>query len=260
MRKRTDIWRRVLGIALLLTTTAVVLAGAAGVAASIEPQEFLGYVPRIAEGVLMTLFLSGLSFAAGFLLSFLLVFASLGSAAVRRVIGFYQNLFRYTPLLAQLYLVYYGAGELAPWLEEMRLWWLFREPMFCVLLVFLMNTTAYQSFIIIGCLEQLPKGQREAGEALGLSPFTLLVKVLMPQALRFSVRPLGNELVGMIKASSVASVVTVFDLLGQTQAIFSETFNLGYFIVAAAVYVILVEMSRIGVERLSDELSVQHRK
>jgi len=70
---------------------------------------------------------------------------------------------------------------------------LFREPMFCVLLVFLLNTTAYQSFILMGCVANLPKGQREAGLALGLPAFPLMVKVLLPQALRFSVKPLATS-------------------------------------------------------------------
>ena len=259
MRKRSDVWLRVTGTGLLLATAAGLAAAAAAVAGSIEGQEFREYLPRIGRGVLITLFLAGSTFAAGFLLSFLLLFVSEASARARRVMGFYQNLIRYTPLLAQLYLVYYGAGELAPWLEALHLWWLFREPMFCVLLVFLLNTTAYQSFILMGCVANLPRGQREAGQALGLTAFPLMVKVLLPQALRFSMKPLGNELVGMIKASSVASVVTVFDLLGETQAIFADTFNLGYFLVAAAIYVVLVELTRIAVDRLSGGLGVPQR-
>lgn len=259
MQKGFDARLRIAGLALLFVTVAGLATAAATVAGSIEMQEFREYLPRIASGVLMTLFLAGSSYGAGFGLAFLLLFASHVSAAAARVIGLYQSIIRYTPLLAQLFLIYYGAGELAPLLEALHLWWLFREPMFCVLLVFLLNTTAYQSFILMGCVTNLPKGQREAGQALGLRTFPLMVKVLLPQALRFSLKPLGNELVGMIKASSVASVVTVFDLLGETQAIFAETFNLSYFLVTAAIYIVLVELTRIAVDRLSDRLGVPQK-
>ena len=247
---RSDAALRMFGTALLLTTAAGLVAIAYAVVASIEIGEFREYLPRLAKGLLVTLYLAGSTFAAGFLLSLLLVFVAEARRRLRRAIGLYQNLVRYTPLLAQLYLVYYGAGALAPWLEALHLWWLFREPMFCVLLVFLLNTTAYQSVILMGCVANLPRAQREAGAALGLTILPMMTKVLLPQALRFAVKPLGNELVGMIKASSVASVVTVFDLLGETQAIYADTFNLGYFLIAAAIYVMLVELTRIVVDRL----------
>lgn len=243
------------GWSLLLLTCAGVAIAALAVSASIEWQEFVEYLPRLASGLAVTLFLAGSSFLCGFLLAFALLFTGYVNRWAAIVIRQYQNLIRYTPLLAQLYLVYYGAGEISAHLESLNLWWLFREPMFCVLLVFLINTTAYQSFILMGCVANVSKGQREAGLALGLRPLPLMLKVLLPQALRYSVKPLGNELVGMIKASSIASVVTVFDLLGETNAIFGETFNLGYFLLAAAVYVALVEATRIVVDRFSGRLA-----
>jgi polar amino acid transport system permease protein len=254
MPRQSDIRAKAAGWSLLLVSAAGAAAAGLAIAGSIEWQEFLEYLPRLGWGLVITLFLAGSSFLCGFLMAFGLLMAAYLSPAASRGIGLYQNIIRYTPLLAQLYLVYYGAGEISAVLDTVHLWWLFREPMFCVLLVFLINTTAYQSFILMGCVANVGKGQREAGLALGLKPYPLMLKVLLPQALRFSVKPLGNELVGMIKASSVASVVTVFDLLGETQAIYADTFNLGYFLIAAAIYVILVEATRIMVDRLSERL------
>jgi polar amino acid transport system permease protein len=236
---------------LLLLTAAGVAATAAWVAGSIAPQEFLDYLPRLWSGLGITLFLAGSSFLGGLAAAFLLLWLSHQGKAAAKAIAVYQDIIRFTPLLAQLYLVYYGAGEIAPALERLGLWWIFKEPLSCVLLVFVINSTAYQSYILINCVRNVPKGQLEAGQVIGLSPHVLMLKVLLPQALRFSVRPLGNELVGVIKASSLASVVTVFDLLGETQAIYADTFNLAYFVVAAAVYVVLVEATRIGIDRFS---------
>jgi polar amino acid transport system permease protein len=232
-------------------TGAGVLATVAWVAGSIEPDEFLQYLPRLWSGLGITLFLASSSFLGGLAAAFMLLWISFASPAAARGIAIYQDIIRYTPLLAQLYLFYYGAGEIAPALERLGLWWMFKDPLSCVLLVFLINSAAYQSYILINCVKNVPKGQREAGLVLGLPRHVLMLKVLLPQALRFSIKPLGNELVGVIKASSLASVVTVFDLLGETQAIYADTFNLAYFVLAAVAYVVLVEATRIAIDRLS---------
>lgn len=245
---------RFLGWTLLAATVAGIAVLFASIFGSIDRQELIDYLPKMAVGLWITIALSLSTFLGGAVAGFILLLTSQLAPKSTRVIRLYQGLFRRTPLLAQLYLLYYGAGEIAVFLENWGLWWLFREALFCVLIVFLFNTTAYQSYILMGCVDNIEKGQREAGLALGLSGVPLLVKVLLPQALRVAVKPLGNELVGVIKASSVASVVTVFDLLGSTQAIYSETFNLNYFFVAALAYVALVEVVRLSFDSLSKKL------
>jgi polar amino acid transport system permease protein len=83
----------------------------------------------------------------------------------------YITFFRGTPLLCQLYLIYYGAGEFRPFLQSVGLWWFFREAFYCCILAFTMNTAAYQAEIMRGALNSVPKGQIEAATALGLSRY-----------------------------------------------------------------------------------------
>jgi polar amino acid transport system permease protein len=226
----------------------------------LDLQEMREYLPLLVRGIGITLYVTSVTFMVGSLLALLVATAAVsGSPVLRWTANCHFHLFRSTPLIAQLYLVYYGAGEISPQLKAIGLWWMFREPMNCVLVVFTLNTSAYQAYALAGAIRALPREQREAAHALALGSFVILWKVLIPQALLIAIRPLGNELTKMIKASSIASVVTIFDLLGTTRLIYSETFNFNYFILAGALYVSLVEFTRIGVEGFSSRLE-RHRK
>ena len=148
----------------------------------------------------------------------------------------FVTFFRGTPLLCQLYLVYYGAGEMRPWLSSLGLWWFFRDAFYCCIFAFALNTAAYQGEIIRGALLSVPSGQTEAARALGLSPYRVARHVVFPQAMLIALRPLGNELISIIKASALAAIVTLLDLMGQTRFIFARTFDFTIYLYAALVY------------------------
>jgi polar amino acid transport system permease protein len=156
----------------------------------------------------------------------------------------YATFFRGTPLLCQLYLVYYGAGEIRPTLTDAGLWWFFRDSFYCCLFAFTANTAAYQSEIIRGAVLSVPKGQIEAARALGLSPYRIARHVVWPQAMLVALRPLGNELIGMVKASALAAIVTVLDLMGQTRFVFARTFDFSVYLYAAVIYLVITETIR----------------
>lgn len=250
---------------LIGSTILLALGAAAGLVISqlltgLDIQEIREYLPLLERGIAITLYVTSVTFIVGGLLALVVATASVsGSPALRWMASGHFNLFRSTPLIAQLYLVYYGAGEISLQLKAIGIWGLFREPINCVLVVFTLNTSAYQAYVLAGAIRSLPPEQREAAQALGLGNFVVLWKVLFPQALLIAIRPLGNELTKLIKASSIASVVTIFDLLGTTRLIYSETFNFNYFILTGAIYVSLVELTRIGIEGLSSRLE-RHRK
>jgi polar amino acid transport system permease protein len=105
-----------------------------------------------------------------------------------------------------------------------------------------MNTAAYQSEILSGAVRNVPRGQLEAAAALGLHRLVILRRIVMPQAIITALRPYGNEVVLMVKASAVASIVTVLDLMGQTRFIFSRTYDLSFYLLAAVFYLALVEI------------------
>ncbi len=198
---------------------------------------------RLLDGLLMTLKVVGISCGIGFLLSYPIALARMSR---NRLLSWpvlsYVTFFRGTPLLCQLYLVYYGAGEFRPFLQSIDLWWFFRDSFYCCIFAFTLNTGAYQGEIIRGAIQSVPKGQLEAARALGLSPYRMVRHIVFPQALLVALRPLGNELISIIKASALAAIVTLLDLMGQTRYIFARTFDFTVYIYAAVVYLALTEL------------------
>lgn len=172
----------------------------------------------------------------------------------------YSTFFRGTPLLAQTFLIYYGAGEFRPQLQDLGLWPLFREAYFCVLLTFALNTAAYQSEIWRGALRSVTKGQWEAADALGIPRLVTLVKVVIPQAFVIALRPLGNEVILMVKASAIASVVTVYDIMGVTRLAYARTFDFSYYLVAAVLYLVIVEILRRSLEAVERRITRFQRR
>lgn len=203
------------------------------------------YGPRLLEGALVTIELVAISFLLGTLLALPVTAARLSSKRLVSAVAFaYVYFFRGTPLLAQLFLVYYGAGQFVDQFKALGLWGFFRDSFNCAALTFTLNTAAYQAEIFRGAIRSVPRGQWEAARALGLHRTPLLLKVVFPQAAIIALRPLGNELILLIKASAVASIVTVLDLMGETRRAFSRSYNLMIYLYAAVLYLIAVETIR----------------
>ena len=203
------------------------------------------YGPRFLDGVVVTLQLVAISFLLGGLLAVPVALARLSKSGVLRALAYgYVYFFRGTPLLAQVFLVYYGAGQLRGAFEAVGLWTFFRDAWFCALLTFTLNTAAYQAEIFRGGIQAVPRGQSEAAFALGLPRWVAYVKVVFPQALVTALRPLGNELILMIKASAIVSLITIYDVMGVTRLAFSRSFDFQVYLWAAALYLILVEAVR----------------
>ncbi|WP_428029458.1 ABC transporter permease [Ancylobacter sp.] len=203
------------------------------------------YGLRFLDGVWVTLQLVGLSVLFGGLLALPLAIARVeGGKFLGRAAFTYSYFFRGTPLLAQTFLVYYGAGQFREQLTDIGLWWFFRDAFNCAVFTFTLNTAAYQSEILRGGIQTLPVGQMEAAQALGLSRVLAYRKIVLPQAIAVGLRPLGNELVLMIKASAIASVITVYDLMGVTRLAFSRSYDMEVYLWAAVLYLLMVEIIR----------------
>jgi len=214
------------------------------------------YGPRLFDGLLVTGKLVAISFSLGMLLGLGLALGRLsGNRWVRGFTGVYVYFFRGSPLLAQLFLLYYGLGSFKHFWQDLGLWWFLRDAWYCTLLAFTLNTAAYQAEILRGALLAVPQGQREAAQALGLSRWTSFGKVILPQSLLIAIRPLGNELILMIKASAIASLVTVYDLMGVTKLAFSRSFDFQVYLWAAVLYLLIVEVLRRVLKRLEQSLS-----
>ncbi|GBD48211.1 ABC transporter permease [Methylopila sp. Yamaguchi] len=203
------------------------------------------YGPRVVDGLWTTLGLVAVSCTVGFLLALPLGVALVEGGRITRALCLaFSTFFRGTPLLAQVFLVYYGAGQFRDALDAVGLWGVFRDAWWCVVITFTLNTAAYQGEIIRGGVRSVARGQSEAAAALGLRRGQTYLTVTLPQALAQGLRPLGNELVLMIKASSIASVVTVYDVLGATKYAFSRSYDFEVYLWAALIYLVLVETVR----------------
>jgi polar amino acid transport system permease protein len=206
---------------------------------------FARFGPRMLDGFIVTLELALGSVALALLISLPAALARVfGSKPLSGALFAYTYLFRGTPLLAQLFLIYYGSAQFQASLSAVGLWWLFRDPFFCSLLTFILNTAAYQTEIFAGAIRSVPYGQIEAAKAAAMPPILTARRIILPQAAQFALRPFGNELILMVKASSLASVVTVYDLLATAKLAFQRTYDFQAYIAAALIYVLTVEVIR----------------
>jgi len=194
-------------------------------------------IPRLLAGLPLTLELVGLSLLLGILLAVGL--ALMGLAPYRVLSGLaygYVFVFRGTPLLVQIFLIYYGLGQLDP-VRDSFLWAFFREPFWCAILALTLNTGAYTSEIIRGGIQSVPVGQIEAARAFGMGRAMLFRRIVMPIAIRQALPAYGNEIMLMVKATSLASTITLMEVTGIARSIISKTYEpVEIFIVAGSIY------------------------
>ena len=189
-----------------------------------------------ANGVLMTLQLTAIALALGFAIALPAGLVRARRARGSRLLGGYVYLFRGTPLLVQTFLIYYGLSQFA-FIRESWAWVFLRDPWWCAVIAFSLNSGAYMTEIVRGAIETTPKGETEAAMALGLSPRQVDMLVLLPSALRRALPQFGNEAVFMLHGSAVASVITLQDILGAGRTL-NAKFYLAYegFLTAAVLY------------------------
>jgi len=152
----------------------------------------------------------------------------------------YVYVFRSTPLLVQIFLIYYGSGQFRPFLEDIGLWTFFREPWFCAILALTLNTAAYSSEIIRGGIQSVPWGELEAARAIGMSRLLLFRRIVFPIAIRQALPGYGNEMILMVKATSLASTITILEVTGEAKKIIAATWSpVEVFLIAGAIYLFI---------------------
>ncbi|WP_428428995.1 ABC transporter permease [Pararhizobium sp.] len=236
---------RLIGRALLGVWLAVSVGIFLFIVDSWSPEKFAKYGPSFLSGLRVTLTLVAISVILGSILSLPIAYGRMTKNKVLSWIAYcYVYFFRGTPLITQLFLVYYGLGSFRPYLEAVGLWSLFKDAWFCALFTFTLNTAAYQAEILRGAIESVPRGQHEGAAALGLPKGVAFFKIILPQAMIVALRPYGNEIILMIKGSAIVAIVTVFDLMGETRRAFSRTYDFQMYLWAAILYLIMVEILR----------------
>ena len=196
------------------------------------------------RGVLTTLGLLGSSLAVGAVLAVLFALLLTGPwSALRWLVGSCTFVIRGTPLLIQVYLIYYGLAQLdwvqARW-DDVWPWTHFKEPFFCAVLAFSLNTAAYSAEMLAGAIRETNAGEIEAGIAMGMTRWQVLRHITLPSALRRVLPPYSNEVVMMLHATSLASAVpALLDITGAASRIFSD-FYLPFeaFVMAALIYLV----------------------
>jgi polar amino acid transport system permease protein len=230
------------------------------VVTNFDVAKFDKYGVRMLQGLLVTLQLVSTSIVLGAILSVPLAFARMSqSSIISTAASGYVYLFRGTPLIMQVFLIYYGLGSFRSVFESVGLWWFFREAYYCGILAFSLNTAAYQAEILRGAIQSVSRGQWEAANALGIHPVPAFLKIILPQAMMVALRPYGNEIIMMIKASAIVSIVTVFDLMGETKYAFSRTFDFQMYVWAAVLYLAIVELLR-NIWNLFEKRLTRHLK
>ena len=152
---------------------------------------------------------------------------------------YYSYILRGTPLLVQIFIIYFGLGQVE-WIRNSFLWIVLKEPYSCAILAFTLNTGAYTSEIFRSAFETINKGIVEAAKSLGLSKINTFFKIKLPIAIKQSLPAYGNEMILMLKGTSLASTVTLLDLTGVAKHIISTTFRpIEVFIVAGSIYLIM---------------------
>ena len=199
---------------------------------------FLDIIPQLLSGVPLTLQLAGTAILLGFVLALALALVLQGSnPLIVWPVRSFVALFRGTPLLVQIFLIYYGLGQFRPSLQAMGLWGLFREPYWCAILALTLNTAAYGSEILRGAIRNVPRALNEAAQALGMSRLLTLRLVILPIAFRQALPAYGNEIILMVKGTSLASVITLMEVTGIAQGLISQSYRaIEVFAAAGAIY------------------------
>ena len=212
--------------------------------------KIIGWMPALLQSTGTTLSLSVLSVAAALVFS---VFLALGkisrNAVVSAVCRAYIFFFRGTPLLMQLFFIYYTLPQLVPALN-------IQSRFFAAWLAFTLNVAAYLAEIIRAAIESIDKGQMEASRALGLTHSQAMRLVIIPQAYRRMIPPICNEFVMVLKDTSLVSIIALTDLTYQTKIIASNKASALVYIPAMIIYLIITGVFTFIFNRLEKRLSV----
>ena len=212
--------------------------------------------PKLLNATLITLKLLSASLFFG--LFFGLLFAVLRmnkNPIINKFAYGYSYVFRGTPLLVQIFIIYFGLGQIE-YLRSTIFWVILKEPYWCAIIAFTLNTGAYTSEILRSAFQTIKPGYIEAGKSLGISSKIIFYKIQIPIAIRQSLPAYGNEIILMLKGTSLASTVTLMDLTGVAKYIISTTFKpIEVFIVAGGIYLFMTFLVHTTIKYLERKFS-----
>ena len=192
------------------------------------------------KGLDETILLVVLSLSIGFIISIFFALARLSSIkTLSNIVYYYVFIIRGTPLIVQIYLFYFGLGSIK-FVRESFLWVVLKEPFWCGVIALILNTVAYTTEIFRGGIQSITKGQIESCKSLGMKRFTMYYKIILPVAFRQALPAYGNEMILMVKATSLVSLTTYMEMTGIARNIMSKTFApVEAFVAAGCFYLFL---------------------
>jgi histidine transport system permease protein/arginine/ornithine transport system permease protein len=220
-------------------------------------------LPQFMSGVWLSVHLVVLSLLAGMVIAIPCAIArNAESPWLRQPVASFTYVFRGTPMLVQMLLIYYGLAQFewlqAAWEANHPFWLLFREPYFCAWLAFALNTGAYTTEIIAGSMRHIPHGEIEAAQAMGMTRFTQIRRIVLPGALRRAIPAYSNEVILMLQGSAIASAITLVDITGAARNVYSRSFApFEAFIFAGLLYMALT-LCLVGLFRLAEKRWLAH--
>lgn len=223
-------------------------------------QAIITYFPELLKASATTIELVVLSSAIGLVLGLVLALLRLSKNRLVQVFPFlYIFFFRGTPLLVQIYLIYYGLGQFKS-IQESILWKpVLSQAYWCAIIAFTLNTAAYVAEIIRGAIQAVPTGELEAADALGMSKFQKFTRITLPRAFGIMIPAYSSEVIFMLKGSALASAITVVDLIYTSKLIIAKTYLTFEIYFAVGVIYLLISWVILGLFRLLDNKLNKHK-
>ncbi len=177
----------------------------------------IGFLPALIKATPLTLLLTAVAGIFGLVIGTLVALARLSTRRVLSMPAYvFTFAFRGTPLLVQIYLVYYGLGQVLPgtWVRHSFLWPYLRDGLWYAIFALSLNQAAYNAEVIRGAIKAIPRGQIEAAKSIGMRSSLILRRITLPQALRSCLPVLTGDLIILLKTTSLASTITILEVMG----------------------------------------------
>ena len=204
-------------------------------------QIIIDSLPAMLDGMALTIQITLISLLCGLVMAIPLALCRVSKNPLLWMPAYgYILFFRGTPLLVQLFLIYYGSGQFRVELEAWGLWQFFREAYFCAVFGLALNTAAYSAEILRGAIRAVPHGEIEAGMACGMTRPVLYRRIILPKAFRLALQAYSNEVVFLFQATSLVSIISLMDLTGVARVIAARTFDIYEIYITAGILYLIV--------------------
>jgi His/Glu/Gln/Arg/opine family amino acid ABC transporter permease subunit len=198
------------------------------------------YIPALLNGVTITVILMIASLAIGLLMAIVMTICSVSeNILLKKIISALIFFVRGTPLLVQIFIIYFGFAQFE-WVRTSIIWYIFKSPMSCAIIALAVNTACYTTVLLLGAINSVPKNEIAATEAIGMSKWLAMRRIILPRAFRIMLPAYSNEVMILLKSTSLASTITLMDIIGITQELISKTYNtVPFYIIAGILYLAL---------------------